>query len=34
MIPADSAWQQRYNAAIEAFLQFIENENNEFKRQR
>ena len=34
MIPADSAWQQRYNAAIEAFLQFIENENDEFKRQR
>jgi hypothetical protein len=34
MIPAHSAWQQRYNAAIEALLQFIENENDEFKRQR
>lgn len=33
MVLADSEWQQRYNEAIEALLQFIENENDEFKKQ-
>jgi hypothetical protein len=33
MISADSGWQQRYSTAVEALLQFIENENDEFKNQ-
>ena len=34
MIPADAAWQQRYNTAIEGLLQFIEKQNAEFQKSR